>query len=342
VYARVTEDRKKRESEEADRLLYVAMTRAEEHLVMSYASSGNPEGWAKRVAGQLSVDLQTPGAVRVENVTPLEGEPFAVRIQVATKPPEVVHGEAGMEPASHHADFIARPEIRGQYDSAVSATSLAIFEECPRRYALSRQPAGYASSRAEEELETSDTPDASEVGRQVHALLAGWNVEAGDEACELAARFRESELGQRAAETMLREHEYSFVFALDGVVLSGQMDLWFEHSGELILVDYKTDEVSAEEAREHARIHELQLQLYGMALERMHGGRAPDHTFIYLLRPNVAVPVHTNRARVEGAIRHLREAQEKGVFPMNVGPRCLRCPHYRGSCPSDYGRPAVI
>ena len=103
----------------------------------------------------------------------------------------------------------------------------------------------------------------------------------------------------------------------------------------------RTLNFDAAEAVLHAHVHELQLRLYGMALERMHG-RAPDQMWIYLLRPNVAVPVRMNRAQAEAAVRALREGQEKGVYPMKIGPRCLRCPHYHGACPSDYGRAGVL
>jgi len=68
-----------------------------------------------------------------------------------------------------------------------------------------------------------DSADTSETGRQVHALLAGWKVEAGEDALGLTSRFPESELGWRAAETMLVEREYSFLFELEGTALNAQM-----------------------------------------------------------------------------------------------------------------------
>ena len=46
-------ERKQREMEESHRLLYVAMTRAEQHLALSF-SGQRPGNWAKVVAGRLA------------------------------------------------------------------------------------------------------------------------------------------------------------------------------------------------------------------------------------------------------------------------------------------------
>ena len=46
--------------------------------------------------------------------------------------------------------------------------------------------------------------------------------------------------------------------AIEDLVLRGQIDLWFEEGGELILVDYKTDDVQARDsaARAQQGIHD--------------------------------------------------------------------------------------
>ena len=67
---------------------------------------------------------------------------------------------------------------------------------------------------------------------------------------------------------------------LGGIVVRGQIDLWFEHKGELIVVDYKTDrdpDVTAIAG------HSLQLQIYALALER-EVRRVPDRAVLFFLR----------------------------------------------------------
>ena len=57
----LNEEWKVRDEEEASRLLYVAMTRAEEHLVLSFsAAERKPANWAKVVAATLGIDPAEP------------------------------------------------------------------------------------------------------------------------------------------------------------------------------------------------------------------------------------------------------------------------------------------
>ncbi len=57
----IREELKQREEEEGHRLLYVAMTRAEEHLVLSFSNDGKkPSNWAELVKNSLHLDLAAP------------------------------------------------------------------------------------------------------------------------------------------------------------------------------------------------------------------------------------------------------------------------------------------
>ena len=55
--------------------------------------------------------------------------------------------------------------------------------------------------------------------------------------------FCTSALGKQALRATRKQHEHDFLIAIDGLVLRGQIDLWFEHNRDLILVDYKTDQL---------------------------------------------------------------------------------------------------
>ena len=67
-----------------------------------------------------------------------------------------------------------------------------------------------------------------------------------------ADQFRRSPLGRRAAAAPTFEREFDFLMEVENLVLRGQIDLWFEDRGKTVLVDYKTDRVSAAEAPAHA------------------------------------------------------------------------------------------
>lgn len=340
----IRKERTRKEAHESERLLYVAMTRAEEHLALSFSKSAHaPAEWGKYVQEALGQDLEEPCGPRVEMLRAPGGEELAVRLQVVREGPPAPEPLAGLEaPALAAREPLPRPQ--GQYDATASVTSIVQFLNCPRRYYLGRY-LGWQAGRKARPSELEDLPDAPEpdemgaagFGRQVHAILAGTYDQAADpEAARLAQGFQLSALGRRTARAQRVEREFDFVMAVEDVVLRGQIDLWFEENGRLVLLDYKTDDVTAGEAVEHARNYALQLQLYALALERL-AGRLPDEAYVYLLRPGVAVPIGLQPLflhAAEGVVREFREAQERLDFPLREGPDCPRCPFWRGLCPA--------
>jgi CRISPR/Cas system-associated exonuclease Cas4 (RecB family) len=127
--------------------------------------------------------------------------------------------------------------------------------------------------------------------------------------------------------------ESAFLFAMDDMVLRGQIDLWFEEAGELVLVDYKTDRMtSAEDQR--LEPYRLQLRLYALALEKLLG-RLPDRGFLHLLRSGESVPVPFSPASLDQArlaVAEFRQAQNSLEFPLREGKQCSRCEFYKGLC----------
>ncbi|MEO8658293.1 MAG: UvrD-helicase domain-containing protein [Bryobacteraceae bacterium] len=312
---------KQRESEEADRLLYVAMTRAEEHLVLSWADVQRPGSvWPKQVTGSLSELVR-----RVEEVP---GDDFPA--------PEAA--------ASRSVEALPQPVAEGQFDSTASVTALSQFQTCPRQYYLQRYlgwkpdaiPGGGFQFDGEEMTEQDDSGELAptELGTAVHTILAGlpeppegWP----DEAEALAARFAPSELGIRAARATRMEREFDFVFALGPTVLRGQIDLWFEEDGRSVLVDYKTDRFEASRAEHYG----VQLRLYALAIEKL-TGRLPDEAWLYFLRPDLAVRIELDEqgiAQAQDLVDSLREAQNTLNFPLNEGNHCFHCSYYHGLCP---------
>ena len=292
VHGEVMQQMEIKEKAEENRLLYVAMTRAQDRLILSYAERKRSSPWQKLAESVVA-----------------ESSP----------PPESSASESAR--ASVIEDVLDAPAVSGQYDSAVAVTAVAMFQACPRRYYLSRY------------LGLKPTPDrqgtgAIELGLDVHAALAGEEIES-DEAEELAARFRSSDLGRRAASAPRIEREFDFMFEADDVIVRGQIDLWFEQGGELVIVDYKTDrDESAAEG------YALQLRLYTLAVER-YAGRRPDRAVLYYLRSNRMVEISVTDADLEAArvaVRELKQAQEQLQFPLKVGEQCRKCLFWGGVC----------
>jgi len=335
----IAEETKRRESDESNRLFYVAMTRAEEHLLFSYSSFGKQQKeWAAKLESGLDIDLQTPQQ-KVVSVDAPDGARFAVRIFATDHLPEPAAGRE-LAAAQPEPQWLDRPKITEQHDFAATVTSVTQFAECPRRYYLERY-LGWPDSRRATSRDTDDQDDktASQFGLDVHALLAGQEVlTATAEARRLVEAFHQSELGRRAVRAGRAQREFDFLMAIEDVVLRGQIDLWFEEDGELVLVDYKTDEVKSRDTAARARFYAPQLRLYALALERM-TGRPPAHAYVYFLRPEVAVPVSLERTLLddpEVLVREFREAQSTVKFPLREGDHCTRCPYFRGLCPAGF------
>ncbi len=182
-----------------------------------------------------------------------------------------------------------------------------------------------------------DEPAGAEFGLEVHSLLAGASMKgASPAAAELALRFQRSELGHRVERASRVEKEFDFLMALNDVVLGGKIDLWFEEGGHLVLVDYKTDAVAPGEENARAGFYAVQLRLYALALKRL-TGTAPDEAFLYLLRPDRAIPVDVGPQRLAATlelVRAFRDAQSRLSFELREGEHCDRCPFFGGLCPA--------
>ncbi|HEY1339671.1 MAG TPA: UvrD-helicase domain-containing protein [Bryobacteraceae bacterium] len=332
----IREERKVRESDEGERLLYVAMTRAEEHLVLSFTANGKkPQNWALTATEKLGLDPATP-CDQVEIRTAPDGKAWNLRIVVADRAPEPLPRTPAAGPGET-VELLPMPAVPEQQDTNATVTALASFSRCPRKYFLGHYLGFEGRVLHLEDPEGSGRLSAGEFGTQVHALLSGNPVASPDvDAERLAEVFRQSELGRRSAHAARIEREFDFLMPVEDLVVTGQIDLWFEEGGEMVIVDYKTDAVTAAEARERAQEYGLQLRLYALAIERL-TGRAPDRAWLHFLRPNTLVEVDLAPSLLdspEQIVRDLGDAQSRLEFPLNEGEHCKRCPYYRDLCPA--------
>jgi ATP-dependent exoDNAse (exonuclease V) beta subunit len=350
AYNAISEKHKKRESAESDRLLYVAMTRAEEHLVLtaSFRERVIAHGWSKHVRDQLGLDFKTI-TNKPDTVTKL-----GVQIR------SLVTDEWPTQPAASPVEDTPPPvgdvisiEPAGpaeQADSAAAATSIALFGACPRRYYLSRYlgfqsdhrktfSPGEADEDTEASIEDLTGMEATDLGQRVHEILAGSRPRDGEvsEVLALVQRFEESELGRRAAGAAKAIREENLVFSIDDHLVRAQVDLWFDDGSEQVLVDYKTDRLQPHEVEEAAKSYASQIRLYAMGIQQWLG-RMPERAVLHFLRPDVVVDVDLGADALIEAERLTSEffaAQSNVKFPLKVARHCLRCPYYQGLCPAD-------
>jgi ATP-dependent exoDNAse (exonuclease V) beta subunit len=200
-----------------------------------------------------------------------------------------------------------------------------VFAKCPRQYFLERY-IGWNWGRVGAAASTSDTP-AAELGTEVHNLLAEKPGAYSIEAHQLAAVFQKSELGLAAQASPRVFREWDFILDIDGTLVRGVIDLWFERNGEIHIVDYKTD------SQADPAPYVPQLQLYALALERAFG-RGASHAWLHFLRFDRLVEIPIDHSAVHDLIGRLKSAQDHQAFDLNEGPHCRSCAFYRGLCPA--------
>lgn len=332
-----------REDHEENRLLYVAMTRAAEHLILSWSrGKDRVSNWAKRVDGYFQV---SQSQLSLEPRREHQGG-FEVSILVTDADPPPFHTDR-TDPRDRDIQIVPRPSVADQHETTATVTSLAVFGSCPRKYYIQRSlgwnTGRFRSFEPDDIAVTEETDDededlsASRVGTAVHSILAGLTpVDESPEARQLADVFRKSSLGLRAAASSRKAHEWSFIADIDGTILRGSIDLWFEDKGNIHLVDYKTDAVSAADAPARALDYAPQLALYAIALERALGSR-PATAWLHFLRPDTIVEIPLDDAAIAAArsvITRLRKAQDDLRFDLNEGDHCRTCQFYRSLCPA--------
>ena len=105
-----------------------------------------------------------------------------------------------------------------------------------------------------------------------------------DEVREMAVRCLASETVKRGIASGMWRREVPFTVEQDGGYATGRVDAVYEESGDLVIVDFKSDDVSGDEAAHEAftlRHHGGQADAYAGALGRASGRTVAGVSFVY-------------------------------------------------------------
>jgi ATP-dependent helicase/nuclease subunit A len=263
------------------RLLYVAATRARDHLVVSLFHTDKERKAAARQlidAGACVdvVELEIPEAPERELLAPLAGldvEPFR-------------DGEAGFMAA--RADLLGR----AHQQRFVSATSLRAETE-----------ADDAAERRDETEPWARGRGATRLGRAVHAAIQSLPLDAdaklvaaharaqavaeaiphrSAEVERLVSRALHSDAAARARAAQRAMREVPFAVPRGDAILEGFIDLVIETDEGLEIVDWKTDRIDAADVPERLARYRDQAGLYVLGLEAATGRRASRVTYVFI------------------------------------------------------------
>ena len=298
-YEELAEEDKRRDEEEFVRLMYVAATRARDHLIVSlYRNSRGKNSAAAQIAKFM------------------EG---ADHLWERLDPPEV--------------DDPGSPELPGEIGTLDVDTATVRQQWMEQRnavYAARSRPVSAAATRlAQMEKDEQDVADepwkrgraGTSIGRAVHAVLQVVDLHTGngledtanaqaaaegvpgraDDIARLARRAIDSPLVKRALDSGRWWREAPVAGPVGDGIVEGFIDLLFEEEDGLVIVDYKTDTLGSDDEIERAMArYRLQGGGYALALSKATGLTVKEVSFLFL-EPNREVTVDDLSGAMEDA-----------------------------------------
>ena len=294
-YEKMAEREKLVQEAEEVRLMYVACTRARDHLVLSLRRTAR--GGKTAAAGKISEYLKdNPELWEPAPIEPREAPP-------ATDSPDIKASlDHSLEARAQWMEYRKKLLKEMGRPSFVAATSLD-----------RKDTKNQSDSEGEEKTERDPAEPwrrgraGTLIGRALHVVLQSADLDTGSdievwaraqaiaegipdseqEVAQLARRAIESPTVRRAVGSGLYWREVPVAISAGGGSLQGFIDLLFEEGGELVVVDYKTDDVreEAEGAIDHYRI---QGAAYALALQQATGKTVKEVIFLFP-RPEPAI-----------------------------------------------------
>ncbi len=293
--------RLKRETlSEEMRLLYVAVTRAEERLFMT-GCVDDPEKIPASCPLKWLVDSGAAG-IREISVSDGASQPGIATVKEEEPDPALLaaldyaypFGDAASLPSKVTATELKHYETADEDAAALisSVRSLRRPEFSLESKALSAAERGIATHLCLQYMDfESDVP--SEIERLKKArFLSDRQASAVDPA--VIERFLLSETGIRIRQSTNVRREFRFSVLCDAeevfhkahgeeILLQGVVDCFIEEDGQLVIVDYKTDRVKpGTETEERAKSYAPQLRAYATALGKITGKKVKECVLYFL------------------------------------------------------------
>lgn len=292
------EKEKLREAAEDARLLYVAATRARDYLVIPLVP-----GDKKRFLGPLWGSLETADDIRWgQELTPFghtgpavkiydsrrldvekkDLRPFRIAIE-AKKKKRDSQSLNRFRAWEQELEEIHRSGEKGE--RTIAASALAEKREEPKIGKSWNRGRGALFGSFVHELfyhVELRHPKALEIMARTLGKKYGLADDETMRGVELVQWGLTADVVKRAALSRRVWRELPFVYNHRGSLIEGFVDLAFEENGEIVVVDFKTDEVEGKELEERTRRYAPQGVVYAMALEKIARKRVKEVVFLFL------------------------------------------------------------
>ena len=262
------------EVSETDRLLYVALTRASEKLIINGMITRDREG--KLARGNWLCDM----AVALGTDFPEEPNQYSLydgRYSVEINAPQSVSRYALSNEPKPEYPAIQFGAMMNDLRDLVETHSVIQWEDAVEgQTALADTPAArwrLEGTLTHKALELGLMPQSPEFKQFSRAFLSGLGVTEPllvdsmiRRVAELVERFERHPLAEKIRSAELKRHELNYISTIDGRVSNGVIDLLVLLEGRWTVLDFKTDHISTvEELEEHIKAHRPQLRRYAQA-----------------------------------------------------------------------------
>ena len=316
----IAEKNRLRAEEETKRVLYVAMTRAREHLIVSIGPS------SKKSAGNFVSLLDGALLGRIGGAaqsTTVEIGPGRLEVEVIaaslTAPGPATRKKNAAERKRDWRPYIDTWQRRGQiYGTALNSPAfvtptllkrqeqeLAEAAATTQRAAQGRTPAMLVGELAHRFLEEWDFGgDKKLLQSQLGAFLCAWlpseyraDLSSIDEDLKtILDRFLSSDIYAELSKARILGREVPLLMPWNGQIMEGVIDLIYERKGLLYLADYKTDRIEAKDLRLGAESYRQQAEIYSEAARRSLRREVAAFKLIFLrLGETVEVDLNSNK-----------------------------------------------
>jgi ATP-dependent helicase/nuclease subunit A len=320
----ISSEKEADESGEELRVLYVAMTRAREKLMISASASQQRKdsvqrkisvgGWCKLLFEGLKLDPETLFSEGIESTGSVDlvnnlGEKTGWHLhgstsEVLLKSVKPVVAESELEKQMRVPNgFPAKPL------SGIGPLSVVdwIKKEQKRPIRFLQGDFNDWNDELEEssgallgswihrilQLITDQMTDSQIEELAIQQALEISNLPPSNEDLILVSgwcrNFRESELYARIRLSDQIHREFPIIMQLGRSILRGKLDLAFRDKQGWTIVDYKSDRISADKLNERHEIYQRQLQIYALGWREL-TGELPVEAIIYYLNLNQQMP----------------------------------------------------
>ena len=338
-FERIQETERLQSAAERARLLYVAMTRAEDTLVLPLHRDEKVKGrWHEWLRPMKDSTLVLSYSSTLEKNANHTSIPEYQSTRVLT---------------------FDRNSVR-EYQSTrvlrLSVSQLEEYDRCPFEYYLRHQLGLPANQLISEE---SSGLAANVTGSIIHGVMENLRPNNADSLDDLIRNQCLSMDVQPLDNVMARlkrpiEHfmktplfdqsgegrrECRIDWQLDGQTITGYIDWFREDADGIHILDYKASRVTDEQVAGEAARYELQLATYALALEEALGKPAVSTTLIFLADDATRLSERKLDEETKGAMKDRlckimqSIASEDFDLSSNAEPPCTRCPyHHNGLC----------